>query len=168
MGAASSLVVTLNRISGKRMDDRSETCGTCLCLIVQLSVLLTVIICTILFVTSYLKTFFPHFHASFVTQTSVNDTIMTLSFLCIVIDLLTEYKQTVQTVIRTVSWIMWEIMNLINRETHNAHPSSNPISPAATSREMRAEGTHLLGSCCSSGKSLSTGCSSNWCKEAFC
>lgn len=28
--------------------------------------------------------------------------------------------------------------------------------------------THLLGSCCNSGKSLSTGCSSNWWREAFC
>lgn len=27
--------------------------------------------------------------------------------------------------------------------------------------------THLLGSSCSSGKSLSTGCSSNWCRDAF-
>lgn len=34
--------------------------------------------------------------------------------------------------------------------------------------ELKLSQTDLLGSCCSSGKSPSTGCSSNWWREAFC
>lgn len=47
------------------------------------------------------------------------------------------------------------------------HGDSHTDSQAAAT-EPQGPQTNLLGSCCSSGKSLSTGCSSNWWREAFC
>lgn len=64
----------------------------------------------------------------------------------------------------------WSILKTSNHNTLQCtqnHINYHQRSHITAQLIIRKVKTHLLGNSCSSGKSLSTGCSSNWCKEAF-